>query len=160
MSTCRYLREAGRNWNFYVTPPMQSSIVSIHMTVGRFLVFLTLSFLFYQDETSVRMQNIQNHSGISVIAQGNGVSSSVPLVLLTHQGYRSRGLSQGFQEAIMKSLSYSQERCPMGTMCWGRGIQSHKTFIDFYEKNELRKTKCWPLFPSDTSSFSQIKLRW
>lgn len=58
----------------------------------------------------------------------------------------------------MNSHNYSQEHCPKGTVCEGKGEHSHKTFIDFSEKNELRKTKCWPLFPSDTSSFSQIKL--
>lgn len=45
-------------------------------------------------------------------------------------------------------------------MCQGEGVQSYKAFIDFSEKNELKETKCWPLFPSDTSSFSQIKLSW
>lgn len=58
------------------------------------------------------------------------------------------------------TTNYSQEYCPKGTRCEGAGTHSHKTFIDFSEKNELRKIKCWPLLPSDTSSFSPINLSW
>ena len=66
----------------------------------------------------------------------------------------------GFSRSHYDSTATARNVVQRDNVFGGEGVHSHKTFIDFSEKNELRKTKCWPLFPFDTSSFSQIKLSW